>query len=166
MKKEITKGDLLKSNPLEGYWVCSIVLSFQPKNDNNNAMSHVAITNAVFDHDFHIDQINVDALRIIHTQNNENSIAPCIQINTSKLMKEIEVIGQLDVEPFYPHDLNFQIGNGSDGGWPQCGPLTKSLGYQAVHQWREVNERKAWLQDIAEAEKSHTEMLERLKHAK
>jgi len=47
MKKNIEKGDLLKSNPLEGYWVCSIVLSDQPKSEDLNAMSHVAIINAI-----------------------------------------------------------------------------------------------------------------------
>ncbi|MEH6519570.1 MAG: hypothetical protein V7742_23075, partial [Halioglobus sp.] len=51
---------------------------------------------------------------------------------------------------------------GSDGGWPQGGPLSKSLGYQAVHQWRAENDREAWLNDIAAAEESHAAMLERI----
>ncbi len=165
MKKNIEKGDLLKSNPLEGFWVCSIVLSYQPKSDDFNAMSHVAITNAVFDHDFELSEIHSDKLKIAYAKNHENHLVPCIEIHASKLIKEIEVIGQLDADSYYPHGLKFQIGNGSDGGWPQCGPLKKSLGYQAVHQWRAVNDREAWLNDIAAAEKSHTEMLERLKHA-
>lgn len=165
MKKAIGKGDLLKSNPIEGYWVCSVVLSFQPKSVDSNAMSHVALTNAVFEHDFDFTDINIDKLKIIHTSNHENSLVPCIEIHASKLVKEIEVIGQLDLGFLYPHNLEFQIGNGSDGGWPQCGPLAKSLGYQAVHQWRKVNDHEAWLKDIVQAEKSHKDMLERLRHA-
>ncbi len=164
MKKAIGKGDLLKSNPLEGYWVCSVVLSFQPKSVDFNAMSHVAITNAVFEHDFDVSEIDLDKLKIIHTRNHEKFLVPCIEIHASKLVKEIEVISQLDVEFLYPHHLEFKVGNGSDEGWPQCGPLTRSLGYQAVHQWRKVNDREAWLKDIVLAEKSHTEMLERLRH--
>ncbi len=164
MKKNIEKGDLLKSNPLEGYWVCSIVLSFQPKNDDFNAMAHVAITNAVFDHDFDFSEIDIGKLKIIHSKNYEDVLVPSIEIHASKLVKDIEVIGKVDAEALYPHSLQFQIGNGTDGGWPQCGPLSKSLGYQAVHQWRAISDREAWLNDIAAAEKSHAEMLERLKH--
>jgi hypothetical protein len=91
-------------------------------------------------------------------------VIPCIEMHASKLVKGIEVVGRLETGSHYPHVLQFQIGNGSDGGWPQCGPLSKSLGYQAVHHWREVNDREAWLNDISEAEKSHAAMLERIKH--
>ncbi|MGH1429095.1 MAG: hypothetical protein ACRBEE_14235 [Arenicella sp.] len=91
---------------------------------------------------------------------------PCIEIYASKLVKEIEIIGQFDADSYYPYSLEFQIGNGFDGGWPQCGPIKKSLGYQAVHQWRAVNDREAWLKDTAAAEKSHIEMLERLKQSR
>lgn len=151
MKKDIEKGDLLKSNPFEGFWVCSVVLSYQPKSDEFNAMSHVAITNAVFDHDFEFSEVDIDKLKIIHSRNNEDSLVPCIEIHASKLVKNIEVIGQVATEAYYSYPLQFQIGNGADGGWPQCGPLTKSLGYQAVHKWRSVNDREAWLRDIEAA---------------
>jgi len=164
MKKNIEKGDLLKSNPLDGYWVCSIVLSYQPKSDEFNAMSHVAITNAVFDHDFDLSEVDIDKLKIIHAKNSEDHVVPCIKIHASKLVKDIKVIGQLNADLYYPYPLEFQIGNGSDGGWPQSGPLKKSLGYQAVHQWRGKNDREAWLNDIAAAEKTHAAMLEHLKH--
>lgn len=69
MKKNIEKGDLLKSNPLEGWWVCSIVLNCQPKSDEFNAMSHVAITNGVFNHDFDLSEVDIGNLKIIHTSN-------------------------------------------------------------------------------------------------
>lgn len=165
MKKNIGKGDLLKSNPLEGGWTCSIVLSYQPKTEDFNARSHVATTNVVFEHDFDLSEVDIGNLKIIHTKNYEDHLVPCIGIHASKLVKGIAIIGQLNAELYYPHSLEFQIGNGSDGGWPQCGPLTQSLGYQAVHQWRAVNDREAWLNEIAAAEKSHAEMLERLKRA-
>jgi len=164
MKKNIKKGDLLKSNPLEGWWVSSIVLSYKPKSNDFNAMSHVAITNAVFDHDFDLSEVDIGNLKILHTKNYEGHVVPCIEIHASKLAKDIKVIGQLNAESYYPYPLEFQIGNGSDSGWPQSGSLGKSLGYQAVHQWRASNDREAWLNDIAAAEKLHAEMLERLKH--
>lgn len=164
MKKDVEKGDLLKSNPQEGYWVCSIVLSYREKTDNFNAMSHIATTNAVFDHDFYVSEIDRDELKIIHNTNFEDYVVPCIEIYAAKLTKDIKVVGQVQAESYYQHPLKFEIGRGHDGGWPQCGPLTKSLGYQAVHQWRSVNDRDTWLADILAAEKSHAAMLERIKH--
>ena len=108
----------------------------------------------------------MDELKIIHSKNNEGIVVPCIEIYSSKLVKGIEVIGKIETEPYYSDVLQFKIGNGSDGGWPLCGPLSKSLGYQSVHQWRKINDRNAWLSDIAEAEKSHAAMLERIRHRK
>ena len=164
MKKDIVKGDILKSNPLEGYWVCSLVLSFQPKGEEFTALSHVAITNAVFNYDFEMSDIDTNKLNIIYTKNSDGNLVPCIEIHTTKLPKEIQTVGHLNTNSYYPHSLEFQIGSGSDGGWPLCGPLSKSLGYQSVHQWRSANDRVAWLNDISEAAKSHEEMLERLKN--
>ncbi len=164
MKNNVEKGDLLKTNPLDGYWVCSLVLETRNKTSDSDAMCHIATTSAVFDHDFDVSEIDIENLRIIHVSNYEGKVVPCIEIYTSKLKKGIEVIGNLEPASYYSEPLEYVIGNGSDGGWPQCGPLTKSLGYVAVHQWREVNDKEAWLKDIVSAEKSHKEMLERLKH--
>lgn len=166
MKKEIEKGDVLKSNPLQGFWVCTIVLTYSPKNDEFNAMSHTAVTNAVFDYDFLFSDIDLSNLKIIHVDNHEDDFVPCIEIHTSKLPKEVEIIGQIDPEPLYPNKLAFEIGNGSDGGWPMCGHLNSSLGFQAVHQWRSLNDRESWLEDIATSEASHLAMLERLRNEK
>lgn len=164
MKKNLEKGDLIKTNPLDGYWVCSLVLKTRDETSDSDAMCHVAITNAVFDHDFDISEIDIENLKIIHNTNYEDEVVLCIQIYASRLKKDIEVIGNLEPNSFYIEPLDFKVGNGSDGGWPQCGPLEKSLGYEAVHKWRSVNDRAAWLRDIASAEKSHKEMLERLKN--
>jgi len=162
MKKNVEKGDLLKSKPFDGFWVCSLVLGTRDKTNDYDAMSHIAVTNAVFEHDFDVTEIDKENLRIIHIENNEGTTVPCISIYASKLNKDIEVIGKLKSESYYSSPLEYQIGNGADGGWPQCGPFKKSLGYEAVHQWRSVNDKEAWLNDIAAAEKSHKEMLDRL----
>ncbi|WP_415904412.1 hypothetical protein ACMXYW_13675 [Neptuniibacter sp. QD48_55] len=161
-KRNIEKGDLLKSNPLDGYWVCSIVLTHREKSESYSSGSHVAITNAVFDHDFDLSEIDTDNLEIIHTTNFEGYVVPCIEMYASKLVNGIEVIGQVSSEHFYKHALEFKIGRGHDGGWPSCGPLKKSLGHEAVHQWRSINDSEAWLKDIREAEKKHSEMIVRL----
>ncbi len=57
----------------------------------------------------------------------------------------------------------FVAGDSTDGGWPMRGSVSQNLGYEAVHAWRMVNDREQWLLDISEAEKTHEEMLQRLK---
>jgi len=163
MKKNIEKGDLLKSNPLQGYWVCSIVLSFRPKTEEFNAMSHVGITNAVFTHDFERSEIDESELKIISVKNYEDQLVECIQMYGTKLTKGVECIGQIDTNKYYSSPLQFEIGSGSSGRWPLSGPLSASLGYEAVHEWRAENDRDAWLVDVAAGVKSHEAMLKRLK---
>ncbi len=166
MRNKVEKGDLLKTNPMNGYWVCSVVLSACDSTKDFDAMSHIAVTNGVFKHDFNASEITINKLRIIEVTNHEDKTVPCIGIYTSKLTTEVEVIGRIEVESFCQLSLKFEVGNGSDGGWPLCGPLRNSLGYQAIHQWRAIHDREKWLNDIKKAEKSHQEMIERLKSKK
>jgi hypothetical protein len=165
MTRYIEKGDLIKSNPLDGFWVCSVVLTSRGKTNDFAPMCHVAITNAVFEHDFSEEDIDWLNIRVIPVTTYLDVQPPCIGMYASKVGKDIEVIGKMDVNRLYSHTLAFEIGNGSDGGWPQCGAMTKSLGFEAVHQWRSINDRDTWLRDIQRAEKSHLEMLKRLENA-
>lgn len=164
MKRYVKKGDLLKTNPLYDFWVCSLVLDTRDKTNDFDPMCHVGVTNIVSDHNFDVSEIDIKKLEIIHTETLGGKTVPCIGIYASKITKEIEMIGNIDSEAYYNCPLKFKIGNGSNGGWPQCGSLKKSLGFEAVHQWRAANDRVAWLKDVKEAEKSHKEMLENLKN--
>lgn len=163
MPNHVEIWDLIKSNPIEDYWVCSVVLTSRKRTDGFAPMCHVAVTNVVLDHSFTESEIDFENLRVIFEYNNEGHKVPCIGIYASRVGKEIEIIGRQKIDSLCRSDLDFEIGNGSDGGWPMCGPMTKGLGYQAVHQWRSVNDRDAWLRDIRLGEQSHHEMLERLK---
>lgn len=162
MKKFLEAGDVIKTNPLDGYWVCSLVLSSRGKTQDFSELCHIAVTNAVFEHDFHLSEIDFSCLKIIHRANNEEQSVPCISVYASRIKKEIEVLGNTNVSAAYNSPLNFEIGDGAGGGWPHCGPVRKSIGFEAVHQWRILNDRKQWLVDIEVAEKSHHEMLKRL----
>lgn len=160
MSKNLEIGSVLKTNPSSGYWVCSLALSARPKSTNFVAMSHVAVTNIVFEHDFEFSDIDLESMKILY----QDKSKPCIGIYASKLVKDVEVIGKINPEDYFGISLSFEIGNGVDGGWPLCGPLKKSLGFEAVHKWRSVHDKDSWLNDLKEAEKSHIEMIERLKH--
>ena len=72
-------------------------------------------------------------------------------------------IGNIDVSSIFTIKLTFKVGNGSDGGWPLCGSVSKWMGYEAIHAWRSVHGRTQWLVEIDAADKSHEAMLIRIK---
>ena len=163
MKKFLEVGDVIKTNPFEGFWVCSLVLSARKKTKDFNELCHIAVTNSVFTHDFENSEINSADLIILYTENSDGIKVPCIKVYASRIKPDIKVIGNIDVSSFYKKPLVFEIGDGFDSGWPSCGPVSKSIGFEAIHQWRSINDRDQWLLDIKDAEKSHEEMLQRLK---
>ena len=163
VKKLLEVGDVIKTNPFEGFWVCSLVLSAREKTKDFNELCHIAVTNSVFTHDFDISEIDRADQIILYKENRNGIKVPCINIYASRIKSGIEVMGNIDVSVLYKNPLAFEIGDGSDGGWPSCGPVSKSIGYEAIHQWRSINDRDQWLLDIKDAEKSHEEMLQRLK---
>lgn len=163
VKKFLEVGDVIKTNPFEGFWVCSLVLSSREKTKDFNELCHIAVTNSVFTHDFDISEIDSADQIILYKENRNGIKAPCIIICASRIKSGIEVMGNIDVSALYKNPLAFKIGDGSDGGWPSCGTVSKSIGYDAIHQWRNINDRDQWILDIKDAEKSHEEMLQRLK---
>ena len=163
MRKLLKVGDVIKTNPLEGYWVGSIILSVREKSEEFNELCHIGVTNIVYSHDFEISEITDSDIEVIYTENRVGIKVPCIAVYATKIKPGIEVIGNIDISPIYGGHLAFEIGDGSDGGWPSCGDVKKSIGFEAVHQWRSINDREKWLLDIKAADKSHEEMLERLK---
>ena len=171
----LSLGDVLRTHPLDGYWGCAIVLTVREKTEQFDPMCHIGITTAVFRHEYGFGEINPSNLTILqHDQ--EIRIAPytyrplgketCIGIYSRKVTPAVAVIGSVDPSSIYPARLKFVAGDSTDGGWPFCGKIDSSLGYEAVHLWRAENDREAWLKDIAAAEKSHEEMLVRLKDKK
>ena len=163
VKKFLEVGDVIKTNPFEGFWVCSLVLSSREKTKDFNGLCHIAVTNLVFTHDFAISEIDSADHMILHRENRIGITVPCINVYASRIKPGIEVIGNIDVSALYKKPLTFEIGDGSEGGWPSCGPVSKSIGFEAIHQWRSINDRVQWILDIKDAEKSHEEMLQRLK---
>ena len=163
MAKFFEIGSLIKSNPISNFWVCSVVLTYQPKTNDFNALSHIGVTNAVFTHDFTISDVDIDTLKIIDKTNRDNLLVPCISVYSAKMAKDVEVIDIINISTFVDRSLAFEIGNGSDGGWPFSGKVSKSIGSESVHLWRAEHDKEAWLADIKAAEKSHREMLDRLK---
>ncbi len=165
-------GDILKTHPFEGYWGCALVLTAGEKIDKYDPMCHIGITTAVFTHDYCFNELDISNLKIIEIERKyraaPNNYVPlyketCIGIYSRKINSFVNRIGNIDVSSIFTIKLTFKVGNGSDGGWPLCGSVSRSLGYDAIHAWRSVHDRTQWLLDIDAAHKSHEAMLVRIK---
>jgi hypothetical protein len=164
-------GDVLKTNPFDGYWGCALVLSVRDKTPDSNPMCHIGITPTVFVHDYDFEELDIEKLEIMQFDR-EIRIAPyqsapmpretLIGIYTRKVNSFVNVIGSIDVFPISPTPLTFEIGSGTGNGWPMHGPIGRHLGGEAVLKWRSVHDRERWLREMAEAERSHEEMLVRI----
>jgi hypothetical protein len=170
--KSLVLGDVLRTHPFDGYWGCAIVLTVRDKTNEFGPMCHIGITPIVFTQEFDFDDLNDSAFEILRF-NRSVRVAPysyasdgqatCIGVYSRRITPSVVVIGNIDPSSVHSASLKFVAGNGADGGWPFCGKVEESLGGEAVHSWRVEHDREQWVADIAEAEKSHEEMLMRLK---
>lgn len=164
----LSRGDVLKTNPLEGYWGCALVLSAQDETPESDPMCHIGITSTVFTHDYDFEELEIEKLEILQRdrQIRTGLDLACATVRETSIGmysravdSSIDIIGNVDVSSVFTAPLEFKFGDGTGDGWPGCGVVEKSLGYEAVHEWRSVHDRAQWLQDMAEAERTHREML-------
>lgn len=170
--KLLAVGDVLKTNPTEGYWGCAIVLTARDKIDRFDPMCHIGITTTIFRHDYDFRELDLSSLQILEFDR-QIRVAPgtyaalrretCIGIYSRKLNPSAVVIGSIDISSLAPRSLEFVVGNGADGGWPLCGPVKAHLGSEAVASWRSRHDKEQWLNDLTTARTSHEQMLVRLK---
>jgi hypothetical protein len=168
-------GDVLRTCPREGYWGCAVVLTARDKTKQFHPMCHIGITTSVFTHEYSFAELKVADLEVLQFDRQirvaQNTYKPfrketCIGIYSRIIIPPVVVIGNIDPSQIYPFPLEFIAGDTTDGGWPFCGKIPQSLGSEAIHWWREEHDSEAWQKEIAEAEKSHEEMLIRLKKKK
>ena len=76
---------------------------------------------------------------------------PCIGIYTAKSRGAVRVIGSTDPRVVYSRPLTLEVGDGTNGCFPLCGPLTKSIGNEAVIQWRRMHDADALDRDVSAA---------------
>ena len=167
-------GDVLKTHPFDGYWGCALVLTARDKTAQFDPMCHIGVTSTVFTHDYEFNEIRPRDLEIVQFDREArvepNDYRPlrhesCIGIYSRRITPAVRVIGNIDVSHVAPGPLTFEVGSGSDGGWPLCGRVSVSLGYEAVHAWRAVHDRNQWLADVDAARRSHEELLLRVREA-
>lgn len=171
-QKLLEKGHLIQTNPSEGYWGCAVVLSERDKTKDSDPICHIGITPFVFRHEFAIEDLDISHLSILKTDTFIR-VAPnkseylrtsyAIGIFTRKIKQSVKILDKVDVTNIFPDDLSFNIGDGTDGGWPMSGSISMNLGFEAVHEWRKLNDYDAWKSECEEAEKSFEEMIQKRK---
>ena len=162
MKKHVEVGDVLKTKPIPGFWVASVVVATQSRTEDFNAMCLVGSTLCVLQHDFAFTELVPATLTIAHGVSGFYADRPILEVYASRLKPDVEVIGSIDLNQFHSQRFTLQFSRQNMPEWPMTGALCRSIGSYAVHAWRSANDHDRWLLDLAEAKRSHDAMISRL----
>jgi hypothetical protein len=164
-KRLLQLGDVLRTHAHDEYWGCALVLAVNDGTEQFDPMCLIGITDFVDTKKYGFADIDFSSLEIaiferqIRVKANEyrrRRTEVCIQQYARKLNKSVDRVGCIDVRGFSAHPLTFEVGDGSNGKYPLCGPVGKSLGSEAIIAWRRVNDQKRWLLE-SEANRAHNE---------
>ncbi|TGM62922.1 hypothetical protein EHQ96_18370 [Leptospira levettii] len=169
---QLSKGDVIRTNPSDSFWGCAVVLDEKEKDNQFHAMCLIAILDTVFFHKYQFEELKLEKAEIVYFEKSyriapfQYSIGqkrPSIGIYPRKMKPNLDVIGNLEKFPFDLPPLSFNVGDGLNGRYPLCGPITNNLGYEAIITWRKKydNEKFEIENNIARFE--HEELLINLK---
>jgi hypothetical protein len=166
----LNKGDVILTNPKQGFWGIAVVLTAAEKTDNFDPMCHIGVTPLVFKHAVTINEIDVKTLSVLVFEravklkpDQENARKETsIGIYSRKIKSPVTIIGNIDPSFMYDGLLSFTHDNQREINWPLCGNVSQSLGNEAVIAWRRVNDSAAFEAEMIEAERSREAMMLRL----
>lgn len=171
MKKILNKGDVIRTNPKQGCWGIAIVLSERDKTPEFHPMCHIAITPLIFEHEVTFDELKIEELNPLEFERGVR-LKPgeeysrretLIGVYTRKNKTALDVIGRIDPSLVYDGPLPFSPDYGLEITWPLCGEISNHLGAEAVVVWRRIHDAKALKIEVQEANKSHDELMAKLK---
>jgi len=145
--KLFNKGDVILTNPEEGFWGIAIVLSEREKTENFYPMCHIAITSVIVQHEIDFNElINVD-LKPIEFERNYNlknresfsKTETCIGVYTRRNKENFKIIGSINPNVIYNGPLPFDPIYGLEITWPIYGDADKYLGREAYINWKRQN---------------------------
>jgi hypothetical protein len=146
--KLLNKGDVIRTNPHEGFWGIAVVLSEKEKTPERYPMCHIAITPLIFQHKVVFDEINLNDLkplvfeRIFSLKGKEEFSRKeiCIGVYTRKFKADFEIIGSIDSSKIYDGPLPFEPLTDLEIKWPIYGVPTDNLGREAYLTWISEND--------------------------
>ncbi len=145
--KLLNKGDVIRTNPEEGFWGIAIVLSEREKTPEFQPMCHIAITPLLFNHKVKFDEISFSEIKPLEFDQvyalkgkEEFSVREtCIYVYTRRNKVNLEIIGSIDPEKIYNGPLPYEPYYDLEVKWKVCGEPSENLGRQAFIQWKREN---------------------------
>jgi hypothetical protein len=142
-KKLLNKGDVIRTNPQEGFWGIAVVLSEKEKTPERHPMCHIAITSLLFQHKVEFEELNIKDFiplvfeRIFSLKGEEEFSKEeiCIGVYTRRNTVNLAVIGSIEPSLVYDGPLPFEPWSDLEVKWPLCGDPTENLGREAYITW-------------------------------
>ena len=149
---QLQPGDVIQTHPQRGFWGCAVVLSASDSTDQFHPMCHIGITTLITKRKFSWGSIDPQLLEIatfapvVRVAANEyyQSKEPrtCIGIYSVKNTAGLTIIGNINPAHVYDKPLTFEVGDGTEGKFPLCGPIKDGFGSEAVVAWRLIHDRE------------------------
>jgi len=134
-------------------------------------MCHIGITPLIFQHDYDWSEIATTGLSILEFDRGVR-VGPtaygtrheiCIGQYTADPHPLLPIIGRVDPAQVFRMPLTFEVGDGTDGKYPLCGPLAPPLGSEAVSSWLRQNDPARWERERDAAREQYESVTNELK---
>ncbi|UWX65907.1 hypothetical protein NZD85_08305 [Empedobacter stercoris] len=142
--KLFNKGDVILTNPENGYYGIAIVLSETEKTPESHPRCHIAITPLIFDYEIEFSDLILIDLKPLEFERKyslngnkefyKKEIA--IGVYTRRNKNNFKIIGNINPEIIYNGPLPFEPLYDLDIKWPLYGDTDEYLGRAAYNQWK------------------------------
>lgn len=141
--KLLNKGDIIRTNPQEGFWGIAVVLSEKEKTPERLPMCHIAITSLLYQHKVEFEELKIKDLkplvfeRIYSLKGKEEFTKEeiCIGVYTRRNKNNFEIIGSINPSFVYNGPLPFEPWSDLEVTWPLCGEPSETLGIETYITW-------------------------------
>ena len=147
----LTPGDVIRTHPQKGFWGCAVVLTARDSTEDFHPCCHIATLELIHKRKYSWKSVTPADLKIVNSTRSVR-VAPheyieeptsrlSIGIYTLKKLDGLDIIARIDPQQVYSKPLTFEVGDGSNGTFPLCGPVKGFTGNDAVINWRKLNDR-------------------------
>ena len=166
------RGDVIKTHPRDGFWGCAVVLTEPHQQQGFRPFCHIGITPLVFTRDYEWAEIADTELSILQFDRGvrigPNTYVPrhetCIGQYTTDPHPLLPVIGTVDAARVFTPPLTPEVGDGTEGKYPLCGPIKPHLGSEAVGSWLRVHDPSRWQAEQEAARERYEALSARIKN--
>lgn len=143
----LNKGEVIRTNPQEGFWGIAVVLSEKEKTPEAYPKCHIAITPLVFQHEVTFDELKLEDLKPLEFereyklkgQEEFSKKEICIGVYTRRNKVKLAVIGRIDPVSVYDGPLPFEPWYNLEVKWPVYGDPSDTIGREAYINWARKN---------------------------